>query len=456
LEGDVFLTVNPHLVTPFTFGDNINIRTMTWLIPNITTVLLRCQYIELDASFQASYPYVYTIPQAIIQNEAVPLGFTLAPTEKMDLYKEFYDSISRSYPHFDFHWKIPILTDQGSGLIAFGKQFDMEHHFCYKHLLFKFIQNSPLYFLVRRILFCSTPEKLQNITHAIQLTAAILFQKSTAHQESFETIFQWSYDIHTNLWTSKPNDFSNQMLWVRNPKGIGTTTNHAERFHRTMNSNSKKFDLPSKKVMNFRNNIVKKIKNDNINSGRQATEFIGKLQKRALKKNIPQVEICDECDTARFRARFLFDVPCIHTCLAFDLATIPPFLKISMKSPRPNKIHITNLEDDWGFTKEIDASFLNSDEDQIQAFLECQDEFDDMDYIIYECQEILQFERTNIHKEFMYGTYSVFIQKHLDMAEDEVQALFATYMWDEAAKKPHGVFFRCIAKEVEARASDKH
>jgi ankyrin repeat protein len=454
-EGDVFLTVNPHLVTPFCFGESDHIRTMTWLIPNITTVLSKCQYIELDASFQASYPYVYTIPQAIIQNVAVPLGFTLAPTERMELYREFYDSITRAYPQFDLHWKIPILTDQGSGLIAFAKQFDMEQYFCFKHLLFKFIQNTPLYFLVRRILFSSTPEKLQNITNSIQLTAALIFQKSTAHQEAFESIFQWSYDNHSKLWTSKPNEFSNQMLWVRNPKGIGTTTNHAERFHRTMNSNTKKFDLPSKKTMNFRNNIVKKIKSNNINSTRQIQEFISNEQKRATKNNIIQVETCEKCDISRFRARFQCDVPCIHTCLAYDFSSIPPFCKISMKSLRPNKIHITCVEYDWKFIGVIDPTILQSEEDQNLPFLENQDKFDDMDYILYECQQILHLERTKIHKEFLYGAYSVFRENHRGIPEDEIQAMFTTYMWDEAAKKKNGIFENTLQKELMAKEEKK-
>jgi hypothetical protein len=211
-EGDVFLTVNPLLDNAFIFGDNLHIRTMTWLIPNITIVLSKCQYIELDGSFQASYPYVYTVHQAIIQNEAIPLGFTLAPSESMEMFKEFYDAITSAYPHFDLHLKIPILTDQGTGLIAFAKSFNLEHYLCYKHLLFKFIQNSPLYFLVRRILNSTTPENLQKITNTIQLTAALIFEKSTAHKAAFEYIFQWSYDRQMKLWTQKPTEFSTQML----------------------------------------------------------------------------------------------------------------------------------------------------------------------------------------------------------------------------------------------------
>jgi ankyrin repeat protein len=446
-EGDVFITENSHLASSFIYGDKYHIRTMTWLIPNITTVLSNCQYIELDASFQASHPYVYTVPQAIIHNEAVPLGFTLAPTERMDLYKEFYDAITRAYPQFDLHMRIPILTDEGTGLLAFAKLYHLEHYLCYKHLLFKFIQNSNLYFLVRRIIFCSTPEKLQMITLHVQMTAALIFQKSTAHKDAFENIFQWSYNIQTKEWTRKPTNFINQSLWVRNAKGIGTTTNHAESFHRTMNINTKTNDDPSKKAMNFRNNIVRKIKSNNTKNGRQIREFIGNEQKRAFLKNIIQVEKCEKCDTSRFRARFMCDVPCIHTCLAYDLTKIPPFTKISMKTTRPNIIHTLSIEDNWTFAEERRPGLLNSNEEVDDSIPENQDEFEDIDYVIYECAEILHVDASRIHREFISGVFSAFENDHLDKNEDEVQALFTIHIWNEAHKIQNGVFRKLFKNE---------
>jgi hypothetical protein len=86
-DGDIFITENSILNTDLILNDNKHIRTLTWLIPNIDTFISKCQYIELDGSFQAAFPYVYTFPQAIIQNESIPLGFTFAPTESMELFQ---------------------------------------------------------------------------------------------------------------------------------------------------------------------------------------------------------------------------------------------------------------------------------------------------------------------------------------------------------------------------------
>jgi hypothetical protein len=420
---------------------------MTWLIPNILDVLAKCQYIELDASFQASYPYVYTVPQAIIQNEAIPLGFTLAPTERMELYKEFYDAISHAYPRYDFHWKIPILTDEGAALIAFAKKFHMEHYLCYKHLLFKFVQNTPLYFLVRRIIFSPTPERLEKITHSIQMTASLIFQTSTAHQEAFEYIFQWQYNHQNHQWTQNSTNFSQQSLWVRNEKGIGTTTNHAESFHRTMNINTKKDDTPQKKTMNFRNTIVRKIKRNHMKSGRQIQEFIVNEQKQAVKKNITQVETCQKCDTSRFKARFLCEVPCLHSCLAYDITKIPKFSTISMKSTRENMIHTITTEDNWTFAATRGISSDNIEIEPIDVVLENHDHFEEIDFVIYECSEILHLKKTEIKIDFIHGAYAMYLRDHRKENKDQVDAMFIIFPWDQAQLLQNGIFAEYLEDE---------
>jgi hypothetical protein len=84
--GFVLVTVNPHMSSPLLSANGLPVRTVTWLVPFIDEILQRCQYIELDASFKAAFPYVYAVPQAIIDNESVPLGFVVGPTERADLF----------------------------------------------------------------------------------------------------------------------------------------------------------------------------------------------------------------------------------------------------------------------------------------------------------------------------------------------------------------------------------
>jgi hypothetical protein len=84
-------------------------------------IIKRCQYIELDESFRAAYPYVYAGPQAIIENESIPLGFVIGPSERAELFLEFYNTIKNSSPIYDELLKVPVVTDEGSGLSLFCK-----------------------------------------------------------------------------------------------------------------------------------------------------------------------------------------------------------------------------------------------------------------------------------------------------------------------------------------------
>jgi hypothetical protein len=119
-------------------------------------IINRCQYIELDASFKAAYPYAYAVPQAIIDNESIPLGFVIGPSERAELFLEFYNTIKNSSPIYQELLRVPVVTDEGSGLNLFCKTLKLRQFLYFKHLLRKFGNLTPLYHLVRRVLYCTT------------------------------------------------------------------------------------------------------------------------------------------------------------------------------------------------------------------------------------------------------------------------------------------------------------
>jgi hypothetical protein len=59
------------------------------VFPSVRSVLARCNYRQLDTTFQAVHPHVLSVPLAIIANESSPLVFVMAPTEKAELYRIF-------------------------------------------------------------------------------------------------------------------------------------------------------------------------------------------------------------------------------------------------------------------------------------------------------------------------------------------------------------------------------
>jgi hypothetical protein len=62
------------------------IITLTWLAPWAISALWRSDYYELDYSFKALRPYVYSIPLAVKANVGVPLGIVIAPSERRDVF----------------------------------------------------------------------------------------------------------------------------------------------------------------------------------------------------------------------------------------------------------------------------------------------------------------------------------------------------------------------------------
>ena len=67
------------------------IHSIVYMDDRYLQFLQAADVIELDASFTVCDPYVYYIPTVIIQNESFPIGFTICPSEKCQLYSEFYN-----------------------------------------------------------------------------------------------------------------------------------------------------------------------------------------------------------------------------------------------------------------------------------------------------------------------------------------------------------------------------
>jgi hypothetical protein len=58
----------------------------TWIPPWAWSAWNLIKYIQLDCSFRASHPFVYSVPQRIIFNKAVPLALTVNVAENLDTY----------------------------------------------------------------------------------------------------------------------------------------------------------------------------------------------------------------------------------------------------------------------------------------------------------------------------------------------------------------------------------
>jgi hypothetical protein len=91
--------------------DGREIVTLTWLAPWAIWALRQADYYELDCSFKALKPYVYSIPLAVKANVGIPLGIVIAPSERRAVYSIFADvRAEKGFSQNDL-FEVPLLSD---------------------------------------------------------------------------------------------------------------------------------------------------------------------------------------------------------------------------------------------------------------------------------------------------------------------------------------------------------
>ena len=60
---------------------NHSVQFFIWIAPWAVAFFTNCGYFQLDASFKALRPYVYSVPLLVQNNAAIPIGIILGPSE---------------------------------------------------------------------------------------------------------------------------------------------------------------------------------------------------------------------------------------------------------------------------------------------------------------------------------------------------------------------------------------
>jgi hypothetical protein len=133
---------------------------ITYIHPLAISIVQNATYYQIDASFKALRPYAYSIPLGIIQNEALPLGLQMSPSEKGVLYGAFFKHLEEVIHHFSDHGfsfeYCAFLSDQGKGLIKFVEEINGRHYYCYRHLIEAVGSSTFPSLILRRLLFTSS------------------------------------------------------------------------------------------------------------------------------------------------------------------------------------------------------------------------------------------------------------------------------------------------------------
>ena len=135
------------------------LRIMVYIFPQFASILraaihqkemLMHHYIhmQIDASFQATRPYVYAVPRIEMYWATVPLGFIMAPTESSEMYLYFKSCLETAIEIYNEKCTIDqkinlnisndvyFLSDTGSANTAFYKAINTTHYgYCTRHTL---------------------------------------------------------------------------------------------------------------------------------------------------------------------------------------------------------------------------------------------------------------------------------------------------------------------------------
>jgi ubiquitin C-terminal hydrolase len=208
---------------PDDHGQERDLVSATWITQWARQAWKQADYIQLDCSFYVTRPFVYCVPQAIIANEAIPLGFIIAPSESFDTYEWILADLQNA----DVTEPLPpqkILSDEHAGLKEVCRKLEEEgwlQFFCHRHLIEKFGAFGYIASLVRQVLACRRKEDYERIERQIRRNARYFFRTHTVKPEYRKMFWEFLAD---------PAHFAHGQ-WLRAPLGIGRCDQHAERFH---------------------------------------------------------------------------------------------------------------------------------------------------------------------------------------------------------------------------------
>jgi hypothetical protein len=220
---------------------------LVWLPPWSIYEFQKSDYIEIDTSFKALRPYVYSIPLATTANEFFPLALVVGLSESVQLYQLFFDAIDSIGIFKDNLMTKPFLSDQGKALKSVFRDFN--HFICLRHLIENFGSNSMIGQIVHRLAFSSTPEDFIYQSDISLRDIETLQSHTTLDSKQLKRLFK---RFGTFDDTNPPNftleSWFDQLIWKRAEDGVSTCSNHAEGVHRWLNNETRNEAIPRKRL----------------------------------------------------------------------------------------------------------------------------------------------------------------------------------------------------------------
>jgi hypothetical protein len=313
LRGYTKIYIADHPECPYRYNDKAIIAAV-WLAPWAVSALSQACYWELDGSFTILKPYVYTVPQAIINNVAIPLGFAMGPSESLRLFEIFRDALLDVGMADEQLFRVPVLSDEGSALKAYARAHHEKHFFCFCHLLRKFGAGTPACNIAKRALFCSTEAEFLAQIPQLIADLAVHLEKHLISPQAYSDLSDFLGFVRDA--DGKITGYGSFVhgLWLRSEYGVSTCDNHAERFHRTLNAPCDTRTALPDRIRQLVTAIQAKFDSYTIDPHRQAIKHFKRLKNQSSGKD----SVCRfRCGWAEILAKRYgaIDFPCPHVCV---------------------------------------------------------------------------------------------------------------------------------------------
>lgn len=308
--------------------DHSSLQQLIWIPPWAKERIQFTQYMELDASFHATSPYVYCCVNSICNNESVTIALSIGMSESADLYENAYCCLEKNGISKTILNNIPVLSDMGTALISFCEKRNIRQYFCHRHIIESF-GNKTLRIWCIRILECVTESQYYEIIPLIQEEINIWISqiKDRAKVPSKINNILCMLDP---LTCDKKYNFNKWGIWVRMNDSVARCSNHSESLHRVMNYKVGRTTNFIDKLMKITKVIIDRYMNQNNTHGRSIREKYHDLKNRFLyfKENmVPlsrfSLETC-ECGWNTYYSKIYgIEFPCIHQIGNEKFKTIP-------------------------------------------------------------------------------------------------------------------------------------
>ena len=299
--------------------DDIYVDSIIWISPWAENILNSFEYMQLDASFKLMRPGCYSIPLMVKFNQSLPIGFSIALSEKDELYDRFFDNLS-SIP------KLNVLCDLGKSLESTCRKHNFNRFVCHRHLIELFNPRSLTGFLITKILVLKTEESYQKFMNywIPILNSMIKNNKIPKNLEKFQKYLYLEYDPQNEtLFESNPDAKKLWAIWERG--SINTCSNAIESRHGHLNKKIKKYRNVgvAERIKILTKYIIKSYINMKENDSKIVRDHCYNLQAKAIKqitngesKEKFQKIDCSCSSKKVYELRFgTQNVDCIHTCM---------------------------------------------------------------------------------------------------------------------------------------------